>query len=86
MYQLLEDGGVIKLATNQNIPNDLRNSDRQEFEEWVLLGNIPTPADPKVPLTIDEEFDAQDPWVKEIARAAFPNLQVLKAQILAGRP
>lgn len=43
IYKLIEDG--VKKG-NRHIPNNPANSDWQEYQEWLGLGNTPDAADP----------------------------------------
>ncbi len=41
MYQLRDDGWVIRESDGANIPADPRNADRKDFEAWLSKGNKP---------------------------------------------
>ena len=43
MYQLTQNG-VLRLEDNVWIPNDVRNRDWQDYQEWLKEGNTPEPA------------------------------------------
>ena len=39
-----EQNGIVKIATNEWIPLDIKNVDYQEYLKWVAEGNEPLPA------------------------------------------
>lgn len=43
MSYRLTDFGVQRIADSANIPNDERNRDWQEYQEWLKAGNTPDP-------------------------------------------
>lgn len=51
-YKLLKKG-VKRLADNAHIPDNIGNSDWQEFQKWLAAGNTPQPADTD-PAPIDQ--------------------------------
>lgn len=42
-FKLLKDG--VKREDGANIPNDPRNRDWQEYQDWIALGNTADPED-----------------------------------------
>ena len=44
-YKLIENG--VKREDGAFIPNDPRNSDWRDYQEWVAKGNAPQSADPE---------------------------------------
>lgn len=51
MYKLLRkisgdiDSGILRVHDKAYIPNDLANTDYQEYLKWLSEGNQPLPAD-----------------------------------------
>ena len=45
MYKLMQKTGVIRTADSAAIPFDPANTDFQEYQKWLALGNQPLPAD-----------------------------------------
>ncbi len=71
MFKLLRNNtNVLRIADNATIPDDARNSDRQEYQRWLDAGNTPAPADPPPPPSQDE-LDAA-------AANTYANLTALK--------
>ncbi len=49
MYQLTSSDIVTRLTDGASIPNDIQNTDRQAYEEWLLAGGVPAPVPPPTP-------------------------------------
>lgn len=43
MYKLTTGGLVVRLGDNALIPNDPANYERNQYEQWLLEGNVPKP-------------------------------------------
>lgn len=43
MYKLTNATSVVRLADNATIPFDENNADYKAYQEWVALGNTPSP-------------------------------------------
>ena len=81
-YKLTKDG-VQNTETTAFIPNDIRNNDWREYQNWLKgldvegedLGtgeNTPDPQDPPVQLVVDEN---EEKIQAEIRRMAVENLK-----------
>lgn len=58
VYKLLRAGGVLRLLDGACIPDDPRNADQQQYQDWLKAGNAPDPADPAPVDPPDAEKDA----------------------------
>ena len=59
-YQLNEGGGVILKAYNMVIPEEPRNRNWREYQQWLAEGNTPDPV-PAPPAPSNQELlDASD--------------------------
>ncbi len=65
MYKLRETQslGVIRIADGAFIPNDPRNVDWREYQEWLAKGNTPLPA--YTPAELAEKQKAEDEAARE---------------------
>jgi hypothetical protein len=45
-YQLTHSTFVIRTADQAWIPDDPNNRDRQDYNDWIAVGNVPDPAPP----------------------------------------
>ena len=55
-YKLTQTEGI-KRDDGAFIPNDMQNTDYIEYQKWLLAGNEPEPADPKIIYPDFVEFD-----------------------------
>lgn len=51
MYKLTSSDSVLRLSDGAFIPNDPANIDRQEYENWIMAGNVPQSSEP---LTLEQ--------------------------------
>lgn len=69
-YQLTNSEHIIKRTSdNACIPDDVKNSDYQEYLKWIEDGNSPLPADPLPEvreLTIQEKLQIMNINVEEL--------------------
>jgi hypothetical protein len=49
-YQATESAAVIRKSDGAWIPDDSGNADRQLFQAWLALGNLPDPVTPSNPV------------------------------------
>jgi hypothetical protein len=55
----IQTGGVLRLDDGAYIPNDPRNRDWREYQDWIAEGNTPLPIDPPPPPpTAAEKIDS----------------------------
>lgn len=69
IYQLLEGGGVHRIADNACIPFDPANTDYQAYLAWLEEGNTPEPApepEPTPVLTTEQKLEAAGLTVAEL--------------------
>ena len=60
LYQLLEEGGVLKTDTNQLIPPDPKNRHWRAYLQWVTEGGVPDPVPTPAPLSDAELLNRSD--------------------------
>lgn len=82
-YKLLS-WGVLRLDDGANIPNDIRNTDWQAYQSWLLAGNAPVAQD-AAPLPTNPINDAMlsDPAYSALVKAMAAHFQLTVAQIVA---
>jgi hypothetical protein len=49
LYQLTDTTAVLRTTDGAFIPDDLANTDWQDFQTWLAEGNTPDPAPPPSP-------------------------------------
>lgn len=52
--KLIGSNGVLDVERGSSIPDDPRNRHWVEYQEWLLAGNVPDPADVPPPPTKEE--------------------------------
>jgi len=86
-YKLTLATTVIRTSDGAHIPNNRGNRDWREYQEWLVGGNTPDPADPEIEETtvsrIDNEFTNSPVFVGVVAAlasaAGLTEAQVLDA-------
>jgi len=63
MYQLLTEGGVLRLSDNASIPENIENRDWRKYLAWVEDGNTPEAA-----------AVAPEPTYEDLRRKAYPEI------------
>ena len=69
-YQLTQGDAILRLEDSTFIPRDDRNTDYQEYQQWLAAGNTPLPAPeppaPAAPATAAEKLAAAGLTVEEL--------------------
>lgn len=84
MYKLTSSNLVVRTADSAYIPDDPRNSDRQEYNAWLAAGGVPEPYTPVV-LSLDDQaatsVDAVDRLQNRVLFEHENDIRQLKAKL-----
>lgn len=78
MYKLTKFQNILRVLDNTHIPIDLKNTDYQEYLNWLSKGNTPQPIDPPTQDELDEDNKRLIKKQEQDKVNILPTIQFLK--------